>query len=81
MLGLLAENDRYSCVANWDTGGSVFLDFLNIGSQLLIKQEELAEGSEQLLEELKLGLDALVNRIGQLPHSTPEETYVVCVSL
>ncbi len=78
MLRLLADSDRYSCVANWDTGGSVFLDFLSIGAQLLSKQEELVGGSGQLLEELTVGLNSLANRIGQLPHSTPRETCVLC---
>ncbi len=74
MLKMLSDSNRYSCIANWDTGGSVYLDFLSIGDQLISKSEELAEGSGRLVDELILGLNTLADRIGQLPCSTPKET-------
>ena len=76
MLQLLSDLDRSSSVANWDTGGSVYLDFLRIGDQLLSMSQEGAQDSGQLIEDLILGLSALADRIGQLECPSPKEMLV-----
>ena len=73
MLQVLSDPDRYGSVANWDIGGSVYLDFLRIGEQLLSIGQEVTQDSRQLIEDLILGLGALSHRIGQLECPTPKE--------
>lgn len=77
MLELLSDSDRVALIQDWDLGGSVFLDFLHIGKELLALSQSASVSHQQLLEEIHLGLKELVSRISQMNCHTPKQVCVI----
>lgn len=69
MLEQLA--DRSGQVQAWDTGGSIFLDYLRISAKFEQLRDSEDTPTDYEVESLHMGLKQLTARLGLLPSDNP----------